>query len=107
MEVPARPACEAGAVQPRSWGWGSGSGDVPWPEGAAPVQLPFSRWVFCSLSLSFLFWAHTLHGFTAQRVQQKSLFPFPARLPPAFARFQVSSSREVQLTVCVRIPVLM
>lgn len=77
----ARPACEAGAVQPRSWGWGSGSGNVPWPEGAAPVQLPFSRWVFCSLSLSFLYWAHTSHSFTAQRVQQKSPFLFQLAFP--------------------------
>lgn len=82
MEVLARPACEAGAVQPRSWGWGSGSGNVPWPEGAAPVQLPFSRWVFCSLSLSFLSWAHTSHSFTAQRVQQKSPFLFQLAFPP-------------------------
>lgn len=105
MEVLARPACEAGAVQPRSWGWGSGSGNVPWPRRCCSRQLPFSRWGFVLCHFSF-FPGRSSHSFTAQRVQQKSPFLFQLAFPPAFA-VQVSSSREVQLTVCVRIPVLM
>ena len=84
MEVAARPAWEAGAVQPRSWGWGSGSGNVPWPEGAAPVPCPSHG--------GFLFFAHfgffsgrTRYSFTAQRAQREeepfSFSSSPSPLP--------------------------
>lgn len=46
-----------------------------------PVQLPFSRWVFCSLSLFVSFLGAHVTQFHGTEVQQKSL-SFSARLPP-------------------------
>lgn len=107
MEVlaPGR-ACEPGAEQPPSWGRGlegGGFGKVPWPRRCR------SRPAALLGSLSFLFWAHTLEFHSTEGAAGGRAFllfqlTFPAS---TFARFQVSPSRAVQLTVCVRLLVPM
>lgn len=83
MEVLARPACEAGAVQPRSWGW-----ERLWERPVArrccsrPAALLTVGFILCHFS--FLSWAHMSHSFTAQGAAER---PFQHQLafPPARA----------------------
>ena len=87
---------------------GAALGTSRGPKVLLPSSCPSHGGFFVLRSLWFLFWAHTLHSLTAQRVQrEEEPFSFPSSPSPHFLRFRVSSSREVRLAVCVRLLVLM